>query len=763
MILFAGLLLATATYLQAQEYGLYQMREVWNASHLNPGFFPRQQYIFSLPSAHTSFNVIGLNKERLFEYDAASDVNYLNFEGVLDGLDRDLALKNSTILDGIGLGGRWGKFFVSLSTSSVAEVEATLPEALLRTVWEGTEAYLDTPLEIGPSLNMIAYQKIGFGISYEVTPRLSLGGRLNRLLGAGSFVTERSILTLSQSSDIYQTTAELDYQAYYYGAGQLNLLDATVQGFENFGEAIDGGSAPGEDKGLRQYTNRNAGWSFDFGAEYLLGDRLTLSASLLNLGTIRWASATQQVGLTGTAYFEGVDAANLEDEDFEVLPGIDTVGTFEAVSNVAYNQSLSPRSYFGLNYQLLPYLDVGGLLYNEFFEGGTFTAVSLSARARVGQVFSLGGMYTLQNGTFNSLGANLSLQLGPVQVYGIADNLSAMLTQERLHALNCRVGLNLAFGRKKADQRLAAARGLEVEVPFPVSFPAPAVAEADTPAPEAEPLPQTRPAVPEEEPQPHAPPTPAIAEEPTALQSPKPAPEARVTEPAPQQSVSATEPATLPPNHPASAEGLRLFPVRLELRDEENTGLIGTATLDIYRIETGGFFKLIRTEATSDGHFDIQLSVDRAPYQAVLKASGYDSLIVDFQPSRKERLQRVLFLQPHPPAPKEPNAARPAAAAAEAQAEVPAATAPPAKARAKEPTPAAPNPATKPAPLPEAVYLVTKRTSLREQPDSQSQVISRLPVDTELRLIEKTNRWWWKVSRGGWEGYVKAALVKLRE
>lgn len=664
------MLLAAAAQLPAQEYGLYQMREVWNANHLNPGFFPRQQYLFALPSAHTSLNVLGLSRERLFEHDPVSGVNYLNLDGILEDLDGDLALKNSTILDGIGFGARWNKFFLSLSTSSVAEVEATLPEVLLRTVWEGTEAYLDTPLEIGPSLNMIAYQKIGLGISYEVAPRLSLGLRVNRLLGAGSFITERSTLTLSQSSDIYQTTAEMDYQAYYYGAGQLNLLDATLQGVENFGSAIDEGSAPEGKGGLRQYTNRNAGWSVDFGAEYLLGGRLALSASLLNLGAIRWANATQKVSLTGTAQFDGVDASKLDDEDFEVLPGIDTVGTFEAVSNVAYNQSLSPRSYFGLNYQLLPYLDLGGLLYNEFYEGGTFTALSLSARVTVAQVLSLGGIYTLQNNTFNSLGASLALRLGPVQVYGIADNLPAVFHKARLDGLNCRVGLNLTFGRKKADKMLAAARGGEAEVLAPALAGAPAVKPPAEPAPLAGTPTYTAPVAAQEEKQrsdaPARPRTEADAEPSARTTTPVPqapetsptlAPENKAAEPQPPKPAVSTEPATYPANHPASAGGLRLFPIRLELRDEEDTELLGAATLDIYRIEPGGFFKLIRTAATTNGRFDIRLSVDPAPYQARVKASGYDSLAIDFQPTRKKRLQQVFFLPPKQAAPSaEPSA-----------------------------------------------------------------------------------------------------------
>lgn len=802
-----------AAVLPAQEYGLYQMRDVWNSTHLNPGFFPRQQFILSLPSVHTSLNSIGINKEHLFEYNSAENTNYLNLDGILGSLERDLVVKNSTVVDGLGIGGRVGKFFVSLSTSSVLDAEFTLPEALLRTVWEGTEKYLGKPLNIGPTGNMIAYQKIGLGVNYEVNPRLSVGARVNRLLGGASLVTERSNLTLTQSKDIYQTTAEIDYQAFYYGAGQFNLLDQTIEGFENFGDALDDEGVPPEGgSGLRQYTNGNNGWSVDLGAEYLFGDRLTLSASLLNLGSIRWEKATQQIDLTGTVNFEGVDAANLdEDEDFEVIPGLDTIGTFEANSNVAYTQALAPRTYLGANYQVLPFLDVGGLLYNEFFSGGTFTAFSLSSRVSLGRIFSLGAIYTLQNGTFNSFGANTALKLGPVQLYAIADNLSAVLNEERLDGTNFRAGLNLTFGRKKSELRIAAARGLDTPMPEAAQLPS-------APVPTGDETTGTQPngatveegvadnTVPASD-EPAAVPNPSRSEhQPTNTETD----ELLVTtdtetqaEPLPSASENNTT--DYPPNHPANAEGLKLFSFKLELRDKEDLGLVEDATVNVYRIEEGGYFKLIRTEEAFGGRINLQLTAEKTPYQAVVNSSKHDELIVDFQPARKSSLDQVVFLRVKGDAVQEaPESASPEATSppeveelapesleedifevTESEEAAPSSKPePPPVTLAPEPTasPAPPEEVARPeeattVPAPTAdeqqsttrlqppyeTYLLTKRTSLREQPNAQSRVISRMSVDTELKLLERTNQWWWRVSMGGWEGYVKAALLKLRE
>ena len=56
-------------------------------------------------------------------------------------------------------------------------------------------------------------------------------------------------------------------------------------------------------------------------------------------------------------------------------------------------------------------------------------------------------------------------------------------------------------------------------------------------------------------------------------------------------------------------------------------------------------------------------------------------------------------------------------------------------------------------------YRVTKATSLRVSPDSQSRVLVRLPVDGVVTVLESSGRWWWKVRYGDREGWAKRALL----
>ncbi|PHN03022.1 hypothetical protein CRP01_28470 [Flavilitoribacter nigricans DSM 23189 = NBRC 102662] len=59
----------------------------------------------------------------------------------------------------------------------------------------------------------------------------------------------------------------------------------------------------------------------------------------------------------------------------------------------------------------------------------------------------------------------------------------------------------------------------------------------------------------------------------------------------------------------------------------------------------------------------------------------------------------------------------------------------------------------------EYTFEIIQRTSLRSEPDSQARVMKRLAVGTNLELLEKTDKYWWKMKLGDQIGYVKQRLL----
>ncbi len=63
----------------------------------------------------------------------------------------------------------------------------------------------------------------------------------------------------------------------------------------------------------------------------------------------------------------------------------------------------------------------------------------------------------------------------------------------------------------------------------------------------------------------------------------------------------------------------------------------------------------------------------------------------------------------------------------------------------------------------ETLFQISQTTSLREQPNSKSGVLKRLSTGTKVRVLEKTQKYWWKVDYNGQTGFVKALLLSTGE
>jgi len=648
-LLFALYLITFSTGMMvAQEYSLNFMPDVWNSNYTNPGFFPRQNFVFSLPSVHASVNTLGLNRANVFRYDGTEDVYYLNYAELLDKLDSDVTLKSSAVVDALAIGFKAKKWFFSFNINTCIDGHTTAPQDFFRAVWEGTANYTDTPLNIGPSFNMMSYQKFGLGVNYTVLPKLSVGMRINRLIGLASFQTQRSQLTVTQSSEYYQTRLQLDYLVNYYAAGAMEPFDEQSSGIDN----IDGQFDDFEfEAGTSLLSSGNNGWSFDLGGEYFLNDRWSFAASIINLGAIRWKNQTQQLSLREDYTYEGVEVSDINSDEpinfDEIRDTLENLLDFEAVGNLAYRQSLSPRTYLSARYSPASFITLGGLLYNEFGEYGTFTGLSLSSRFSLGRIFSLGGIYTLQSNAHNNFGVNTALKLGPMQIYGIADNLAPLLKPERLDGTNFRLGLNLTFGRKEMEEQLAAnIEGTNPEVLadkpsrpkkrgkrdglFSNNRKANEQKETDDLAKvEEQELSGEQKARKRKK----------AKREAEALANSKPR-KSRIGENT--EGKEALEDGSI-----ASAEAVSVFRLQADFKDSLTAQPVEAAYVDIYRLDGKGNKVLVRTGRFAAGALDVVLNISEDTHEVQATAFGYEPHTYTFKPipGRQPKKERLLIAE----------------------------------------------------------------------------------------------------------------------
>jgi hypothetical protein len=275
--------------------------------------------------------------------------------------------------------------------------------------------------------------------------RLTIGARFKYLKGISNLTTETSNLSVAVS-DNYQITASADVLVKTSG-----IYKATQSGFDF-------------NKSYNSYLNNN-GVAFDLGANLKITEKLSVAASIIDIGQIAWTNDTYQYSLDkskATYTFDGIDAQKLVKGNTDYLTGIaDTLKNkfkLKETSSGSYSTMLPTKIYLSGNYELIKNLNVGAVFYSETFRDRVFTGWTGSVNKNFGKLASLSLSYSMAERSSNNLGAGLSLNLAPFQFYVVGDNLLnapvSLITSQSVNNyinntqyFNVRAGLNFVFGR----------------------------------------------------------------------------------------------------------------------------------------------------------------------------------------------------------------------------------------------------------------------------------------------------------------------------
>jgi hypothetical protein len=211
---------------------------------------------------------------------------------------------------------------------------------------------------------------------------------------------------------------------------------------------------------LKDYLlNKNHGAGIDIGAIYEYDENITLAASLVDLGFIRWASNVEQFEAQGSMEFEGFDLRDISSggaTDFiEIL--LDTLSEviqFET-SQKPYFTGLMPKLYAGATYQLMPELQVSALTRTDFFDRRPHFTLTLSGMYSPLPFLHGTLSYSIMNYRFDHLGVGLAMGGSGAQFYIMADHIpvrwvrdtgTGLLWPYNARTFNFRLGVNLIFG-----------------------------------------------------------------------------------------------------------------------------------------------------------------------------------------------------------------------------------------------------------------------------------------------------------------------------
>lgn len=330
-LLLLGSMLVCGGTLQAQYLrSSYFMEGTSARLQLNPGLQPTKGY-FNVPllgsfNMSASSNVLGTSD--IIDIVGSGSALYSN-DNLFNRLKDDNRLNINLNTDILSFGWYSGKGFWSVNAGLRADFGAALAKdmfSMMRTMngfsLEDIAGTKQSYNMSNQTLNMKMYAEVGLGYSRRITEKLTVGARVKVLLGLAR--AEMNVNQFDLNLDVpdlnrYASTSrgELSpedwYGAHYDYAADGNVITTLKGGGMTFerdeygNDMISGFDLEAGDLGIA-----GSGFGIDLGASYKVWDNLTVSASILDLGFLKWKESETTVATVTGGDDVTIDATNYD-------------------------------------------------------------------------------------------------------------------------------------------------------------------------------------------------------------------------------------------------------------------------------------------------------------------------------------------------------------------------------------------------------------------------------------------------------------------
>jgi hypothetical protein len=450
ILLPALCLLALAQPLSAQQnFNLYHLGKAPQRNLLNPAIHGESKAFFGVPalnSVYFHFSNSGFNLNNVFdalEPSGQGDSTAININKLTDVFSKQNFISMRLEQQWLYAGFSVGKHRFTGHVSDKLAFRFAYPRDLFSFLIDGNGGdNLGRNFGFNFGLSARHYRETGIGYSYQWKDHITLGARVKFLRGLS--IVEAAPLNLSI------TTRPEDY------AWQLQS-DIRIQTASSLFPLLPADSnAHYEFNAERLYRrNNNRGLGFDLGANVRLSEKLEVSASVIDLGFIRWKENTVTMASrnpNAIFTFNGVhvssaDTSNDVEQYFRNL-GDSLLSTFrlDTTRGNAFTTALDGQFFLGGQYQLSERAKVNALVYGDFYNRRFYPGLTLGLYWKPFRFADVHITNTMYNRVWFNPGLGFSTRIGPVQGYFTSDNLFAPLLLSSSRGFSFRFGMNLVFG-----------------------------------------------------------------------------------------------------------------------------------------------------------------------------------------------------------------------------------------------------------------------------------------------------------------------------
>lgn len=435
-------MLANYISLAQQNLTLYNMEAVPQRMYANPALIPTYSRInIGLPllsSEYLNFSNSGFKYSDLIKH--RGDSLYVDYDNMLGKLSKNNYFSVAYQPDILSFGIKIKKNYLSFNVTEKVNFRFRYPKNFMEFIWKGNGGLLGEEVKLNFGVNFTHYREYGLGFAREINEKLTVGAKVKYLYGMENVWTEKSDVSLTTDPSYFAITAKSDIKISTSGVDSSSTANIKVSDY--------------------LFKKKNKGLGVDLGGVYKYNDKFTFSASLIDLGFIKWKDGItnyQSKNPTGEFTYQGMDLNELLSDDttnnaFDVILDslVEIFKIDEAHTN--YTTKLSTQIYLGGNYSFTEKNNAGILFYTQVFDKSIHPGLALSYNQKVGRWLNFSTSYSIFNRSYNNLGLGLALNGGPVQFYIVSDNVLGAFFPQNTKNLHLHFGINLAFGRKSLDK-----------------------------------------------------------------------------------------------------------------------------------------------------------------------------------------------------------------------------------------------------------------------------------------------------------------------
>jgi hypothetical protein len=458
----------------------YHMFGIPQANQLNPAFQPGCDGYVAMPFlGPMRFEVesSSLSYGDIFEWDPATRkyITFMHPEGdkqkFMDALKPVNLVRAEFASNILSFGWRKEAFYFTVDLSERFVEGLAVPKDFAEFALNGNLYQNDFNFsELGQSARY--FHEFALGASYNYEDEIQAGVRLKLLLGVASFTTGQSNINLQASGNEWEISTDITANASLpfvdKDVGADSILEIGIEAIEEYGIGAlfllpdDIAEVILSSSGVRTLTGlRNPGFAVDLGFVYRPIENLSLSASAIDLGFIRWKNDvfnfTQEMDYT----FNGLEL-NLQGEETEVFDWLKDPDKYHPMESLLdsiietvkigmtqnpYTTMLTGKIYLGASYDLTEKVRFGGVFRTRIYDYKFYNQFTVSANVQPISMFSASLSYSIYGGSYMNLGLGLSMRAGPFNLYFVTDQApSAYFWPKEFASMNFRLGMNIVWG-----------------------------------------------------------------------------------------------------------------------------------------------------------------------------------------------------------------------------------------------------------------------------------------------------------------------------